>query len=138
MTISIRSFFQALGRARKNGAGRELENLVIHFIGTDYASGDRARETFRPVAAEYGVADMVEEIPNRIPYFQALKCLADADALIVPGSDDSGYTASKICAYVMADKPMLAIFHEDSRAVSLLRDAKAGTVVTFKDWTEGD
>jgi glycosyltransferase involved in cell wall biosynthesis len=136
MTFSIRSFFQALGRVRRNGGGRELENLMIHFIGTDYAAGDRGRETFRPVAAEYGVADIVEEMPNRIPYFEALKCLNDAEALIVPGSDDPGYTASKICAYIMANKPMLAIFHEDSSAVSVLRDARVGTVVTFKDRTE--
>src|SRR5229473_8333679 len=136
MTFSIRSFFQALGRVRRNGGGRELENLMIHFIGTDYAAGDRARETFRPVAAEYGVADIVNEMPNRIPYFEALKCLGDAEALIVPGSDDPGYTASKICAYVMANKPMLAIFHEDSSAVEVLRDAGVGTVVTFKDRTD--
>src|SRR5882672_8952285 len=138
MTFSIRSFFQALGQARRNGSGRELENLMIHFIGTDYAAGDRGRETFRPVAAEYGVADIVEEIPNRIPYFEALKCLKDAEALIVPGSDDSGYTASKICVYAMANKPMLAIFHEDSKGVEVLRAANAGTVVTFKDGSEGE
>jgi glycosyltransferase involved in cell wall biosynthesis len=138
MTFSIRSFFQALGRARRNGGGRELENLMIHFIGTDYAAGDRARETFRPIATECGVADIVEEFPNRIPYFEALKCLTDADALIVPGSDDSGYTASKICVYAMANKPMLAIFHEESSAVSLLRDANVGTVVTFKDGSESE
>src|SRR5216684_8732295 len=138
MTFSIRSFFQALGRARRNGGGGELENLMIHFIGTDYAAGDRARETFRPIAEEYGVADIVDEMPNRISYFEALKCLADAEALIVPGSDDPGYTASKICAYVMAHKPMLAIFHEDSSAVDILRAANAGTLVTFKDRTEGE
>ena len=136
MTFAIRPFFQALGRARANGGGRELENLIVHFIGTDYAKGDRARETFRPVAAEYGVADIVEEIPNRISYFESLKCLLDAEALIVPGSDDAGYTASKICVYVMANRPMLAIFHEDSSAVAVMRDAKAGTVVTFKDRTD--
>ncbi len=136
MTFSIRSFFQALGRVRRNGGGRELENLMIHFVGTDYAVGDRARETFRPVAAEYGVADIVDEMPNRIPYFEALKCLADAEALIVPGSDDSGYTASKICAYVMANKPMLAIFHEQSSVAEVLRATNAGTLVTFKDSLE--
>ncbi len=136
MTFSIRSFFQALGRVRRNGGGRELENLMIHFVGTDYAAGDRARETFRPVAAEYGVADIVDEMPNRIPYFEALKCLADAEALIVPGSDDSGYTASKICAYIMANKPMLAIFHEQSSVAEVLRATNAGTLVTFKDSSE--
>jgi len=138
MTFSIRSFFQALGRVRRNGGGRELENLMIHFVGTDYAAGDRARETFRPIAEECGVADIVDEMPNRISYFEALKCLADAEALIVPGSDDPGYTASKICAYIMANKPMLAIFHEDSNAVDILRAANAGTLVTFKDGSEGE
>ncbi len=136
MTFSIRSFFQALGRVRRNGGGRELENLMIHFIGTDYAAGDRARETFRPIAEECGVADLVEEIPNRIPYFDALKCLKDAEALIVPGSDDPGYTASKICVYAMANKPMLAIFHEDSSVAEVLRATNAGTLVTFKDSSE--
>jgi len=138
MTFSIRSFFQALGRVRRNGGGRELENLMIHFVGTDYAAGDRARETFRPIAEECGVADIVDEMPNRISYFEALKCLADAEALIVPGSDDPGYTASKICAYIMANKPMLTIFHEDSNAVDILRAANAGTLVTFKDGSEGE
>ncbi len=136
MALSVRSFFQALGRVRRNGGGRELENLMIHFVGTDYAAGDRARETFRPIAEECGVADVVQEIPNRIPYFEALKCLADAEALIVPGSDDQGYTASKICAYIMAKKPMLAIFHEKSSVADILRATNAGTLVTFKDSSE--
>ena len=136
MNFSLRSFFQALGKVRSNGGGQQLENLMIHFVGTDYAAGDRARETCRPIAAEYGVADLVEELPNRIPYFEALKCLTDADALIVPGSDDPGYTASKICAYVLANKPMLAIFHEDSSVVEIMRSANVGTVVTFKDKTQ--
>src|SRR5712692_4098845 len=136
MALSVRSFLQALGRVRRNGGGRELENLMIHFVGTDYAAGDRARETFRPIAEECGVADIVQEIPNRIPYFEALKCLADAEALIVPGSDDQGYTASKICAYIMANKPMLAIFHEKSSVADILRATNAGTLVTFKDSSE--
>ena len=78
------------------------------------------------------MADVVEEIPNRIPYLESLKCLIDAEALVVPGSDDPGYTASKIYPYIMANKPMLAIFHEDSSVVDVLRATKAGTLVTFK------
>ncbi|OLD26177.1 MAG: hypothetical protein AUJ04_06480 [Acidobacteria bacterium 13_1_40CM_3_55_6] len=131
MTTSIKPFFAALRKVRSNG-GRQFDNLVVHFVGTDYAAGDRARETFKPLAAECGVADVVEEIPNRIPYLESLKCLIDAEALVVPGSDDPGYTASKIYPYIMANKPMLAIFHEDSSVVDVLRATKAGTLVTFK------
>lgn len=137
MTTSIRPFFEALGRVRSNG-GRQFDNLVVHFVGTDYASRDRARETFKPIAAEYGVADVVQEIPTRISYFESLKCLLDAEALIVPGSDDPGYTASKIYPYIMANKPMLSIFHEDSNVVDVLRATNAGTLVTFKNKGESD
>src|SRR5713101_6050852 len=132
MTFSIRPFFQALRRVRNNGE-RQFDNLVVHFIGTDYAAGDRTRETFLPIAAECNVADVVQEIPNRIPYFESLKCLIDAEALIVPGSDDPGYTASKIYPYIMANKPMLSIFHEQSSVVDVLRATNAGTLVTFKN-----
>jgi hypothetical protein len=137
MTMSIKPFFEALRRVRNNG-GRQFDNLVVHFVGTDYANGDRARETFKPVAAEYGVADVVQEIPSRISYLESLKCLVDAEALIVPGSDDPGYTASKIYPYIMANKPMLSIFHEDSSVVDVLRATNAGTLVTFKNEHECD
>lgn len=137
MTFSIRSFFKAFSRVRRNG-GDQFKNVVVHFVGTDYAAGARARETFRPIAAECGVADAVREIPNRIPYFEALKCLTDAEALIVPGSDDPGYTASKIYPYILANRPMLAIFHQDSTVVDVLRSTNAGVLVTFGDANDTD
>ena len=79
---------------------------------------------------------MVEEISLRIPYFEALCCLRDADALIVLGSDDSGYTASKIFPYILANRPLLAIFHEDSSVVNLIRSTNSGRVVTFNGATD--
>ena len=48
------------------------------------------------------------------------------------GSDDPGYTASKIYPYILAEKPLLAIFHEESSVVRILQETNAGTVVTFK------
>jgi hypothetical protein len=52
--------------------------------------------------------------------------------LIVPGSDDRGYTASKIYAYILARKPLLAVFHEQSSVVDILQKTRAGTVVPFQ------
>ena len=74
---------------------------------------------------------MVSEVTDRIPYFEALQCLRDADALFVPGSDDPGYTASKIYPYILAKKPLLAVFHAESSVVGLLQKTRAGTVVGF-------
>lgn len=130
MAFALRGFFTALQKSRISEP-LKWANLELHFIGTDYAPGDRARKTVEPVAVECEVGDMVHEHPHRVPYFEALQCLMDADALIVPGSDDPGYTASKIYPYILAKKPLLAIFHEQSSVVNLLQTTKAGAVVTF-------
>jgi hypothetical protein len=106
--------------------------LRLHFVGTDYAPKDAARETIRPIADEMGVAKFVMEHPRRIPYFQALNLLQNADFLIVPGSDNPSYTASKVFPYILAKKPLLAIFHEESSVVRIVRETKAGEVVTFR------
>jgi len=105
--------------------------VALHFVGTDYATDDRARKTVEPVAARLGVASHVSEHPGRRPYFEALQLLKDADFLMVVGSDDAAYTASKVYPYVLAEKPLLAVMHERSTAVEVLRDTNAGFVVTF-------
>ena len=130
MTFALRSLFAALLRAlEKQPALRR--DLRLHFIGTDYAPKNRATKTVEPLAREAGLTDMIVEQTDRLPYFEALQCLLDADALIVPGSDDPGYTASKIYPYILARKPLLAVFHESSTVINVLRATKAGTVVAF-------
>lgn len=131
MTFALRSFFMALHQARASHPVK-YNNVSLHFIGTDYTPGMSGKKTIEPVAAECGVGDMVMEIPGRITYFEALKCLQDADVLIVPGSNDPGYTASKIYPYILAQKPLLAIFHEQSSVVDVIHSTRAGVVVTFK------
>src|SRR2546428_7188667 len=113
MPLAIQAFFAPLQRPR-NKQARAFQNFKIPFIGTDYARAGRGRKTIEPLAANYGVADLVEETTDRVPFLTALQCLLDAEALVVPGSDDPGYTASKIYPYILARKPLLAIFHEQS------------------------
>ena len=130
MAFALTAFFQALFRLRKKFPERFCI-LKLHFIGTDYAPKGRAIKTVEPLAIEWGVRDLVEEVTTRIPYFEALQCLKDAEALIVFGSDDFHYTASKLYPYILARKPLLAIFHEQSSAVNVMKATKAGIVVTF-------
>lgn len=132
MAFSLRAFFTALSRARAEQPER-FERLRLHFAGTDYAVGDRARKTVEPIAQVCGVLDLVHERPHRIPYFETLQCIRDADALIIPGSDDPGYTASKLYPYILAGKPLLAVFHEQSSVVDVLKATRAGTVITFRN-----
>ena len=132
MAFALRSLFGALRRARDT-APESVSNLRLHFVGTSYAPGAEARKSVEPIANEYQVGDLVIEQTGRIPYFEALQCLSDADALIVPGSDDAGYTASKIYPYILAKKPLLAIIHEKSSVVRVLSVTQAGTAVTFNE-----
>ena len=130
MAFSLEAFFTALARERAEHSDR-LGRVRLHFVGTSYAEGDTGEPTVAPIAAQCGVADLVEEQPRRIPYFQALQCLLDADALVIPGSDDPGYTASKLYPYVLAQKPLLALFHQESTVVDIVRQSGAGVVVPF-------
>ena len=124
------AFFSAVRRALDSSL-LKADELRIHFIGTSYAPGVLARRSFAPLADIYGLGRIVSEHPARLPYFTALQCLREADALFVLGSDDAGYTASKIFPYILARRPLLAILHEESSAGIILRATQAGTVVTF-------
>ena len=132
MARALRGLFRAfrLGRAAVGGDS-PLRRVRMHFVGTDYAAGDRARKTVTPVAEAEAVADVVEERPHRVPYSVALKCLADADGLLVPGSDDAGYTPSKLYPYLLAKKPTLAILAAGGPAAAVAADLLPEPPVTF-------
>ena len=119
---------------RQEISGRDkgdLARVKIHFVGTSYASKGKGKKSVQPLAAEYGLQNLVSESTDRIPYSETLRCLLDADALIVPGSDDPGYTASKIYPYLLARKPLLTIFHEKSSVNEIIRKVGGATSVQF-------
>lgn len=109
----------------------EPGSTVLHFVGTDYALAAHARERVAPIARELGMGSSVAEHPARIAYFQTLRCLRDADALLVLGWDDPGYTASKIYPYILAERPLLSVLHEDSSANDVIRRTGSGVGVSF-------
>jgi hypothetical protein len=127
MALAVRAIFSALAESRPLNC-----DIRLHFIGTSYAAAGRGVKTIEPLAAGYGLQDIVIEHPDRIPYSETLRCLLDADALIVLGSNDSSYTASKIYPYLLARKPLLAVFHEASSVVDLMRNVDGGVVVAFE------
>ncbi len=52
---------------------------------------------------------------------------------IVPGSTDPRCTASKIFPYILAQKPLLAVFHRNSSACRKLEETRGGVVFPFDD-----
>jgi hypothetical protein len=109
------------------------KRIRFHFIGTDYAPRPFGREWALPVAISENVEAYVSEQCYRVPYFDALYYLTHADALIAVGSNDPTYSASKIFPYVLAQRPMLLVYHEKSPVMAMANAMECGRRYTFRD-----
>lgn len=127
MQESVRLLFTAFAKLLKENYDT-FSVLRLHFIGTSYAQAGKGVKTILPVAEELDIAEYVNEQTDRISYFENIKCLQEADALIIPGSNDTAYTASKIYPYILTEKPLLAIFNSSSSAFDIIKNAGGRTV----------
>ena len=110
-----------------------FERFRFHFIGTSYAPNGQGVETIKPIANEMGVGEYVHEQTDRISFYQSIYTLITADALMILGSDDPQYTASKIYPYILAERPLLAFFHPESSAALIIKTCTDGTVISLID-----
>jgi len=89
-----------------------------------------------PIATELGVADCVTELAPRIDYLDSLAVQTQASAILMLGSSERHYTASKLYPGLLAQRPILALYHEASSVVEILRRAAkppSVRVVTYGD-----
>ena len=132
MSAALTLLFRAFRRFRDERPA-EASRVRFHFIGTDYAPPPLGRYWAMPIAEQEGVGDAVAEHCYRVPYFEALHYLARADALIVVGSNDPTYSASKIFPYLFARRPLLTIVHDSSLMLELAREHGATASYGFSD-----
>lgn len=109
------------------------DRVVLNFVGTSNQPDATGPGPALALAQQVGVADLVRETPRRVPYLQALTLLAQADGLLLVGSDERHYTASKIYPNLMAGRPYLSLFHGASSAHAILSQAQGGRCVSFDD-----
>lgn len=128
LATALRGLFSAVARYAPQALRQRLR---LHFIGTSYAPEGRQVCTVRPLAEQYGLGDVVDEQPARLPMGAALAAMRAADALMVVGSDDPGYTASKLYPYLLARRPLLAVLHQLSPACELLQRCGGANLVRF-------
>jgi hypothetical protein len=132
METAARAFFKAW----RDGLDRgdiAADALRLEAIGTAYFADREPEPTILPHAASYGLQDLVSEDPRRLGYRDMLLNLLRADGLVVFGSDDPTYTASKLYPYLLAQRPLLALFHRSSSVVTVMRDVGGGRCVTFDE-----
>ena len=121
-------------------APRLYARLRIHFLGTTGRFSREVAPIVLPAARAAGVADIVSEVPWRLPYLDALDVQTRASALLLLGSSEPHYTASRLFPSLLAARPLLAAYHRGSTVVSILERASAGAacppplhLVTYDD-----
>ena len=126
----VQALFQAVRLLREESpelAGR----LALHFVGTSNQPNGHDNFRIRPIAEVFGIGDLVHETPQRVPYLEALSILANSHGLLLIGSDEPHYTASKIYPALMSGRPYLSLFHAASSAHSILSAAGGGRALAF-------
>ncbi len=104
--------------------------LKLYFIGTNYDPLNPVPRLL-PIAKEFGLESIVNEHVKRIDYLKVLNILQKADGLLIFGTIDKDYTASKLYPYILSKKPICAVFYEKSSAVTILQKTNAGVVIPF-------
>ncbi len=109
-----------------------FENVEFHFVGTGKLANDPNSFNIKPLAVKYGLwQKVIFEYPKRIPYLDVLVHLNIADGVFILGSTEPHYTPSKSYQSVLSEKYILAVLHELSSAVELIKKSKAGIVLSF-------
>jgi hypothetical protein len=117
--LFIQLMFQGIAELRSQGTWDEM--IRLYFIGTGTYSGKSISE----YAREAGIGDFVHEDRNRFPYLQVLNFLSASDTVMVIGSTEKHYTASKVYQALLSERPVWAIFHEESTAVKVMEVCRA-------------
>ena len=118
--------------ARLHNEGEWPPDLKVHFVGT----GSRPGPSISALAQEKGVDDIVYEHTNRVPFLSVQSLLRRSFASLILGSTEAHYTASKTFQCLLAKNPVVSILHEESSALSVLRECHADTYSV--GWSESE
>jgi Glycosyl transferase 4-like domain len=132
---TLRAVYAALASLR-DSAPAEYVKLHLHFFGTSNQTTGTPPSRALPVAREMGVADRITEHPLRVDYLDALTVQVQASAILLMGSSEAHYTASKLYPALLAGRPLLAVYHalsSVSEIVSRVARAPDAYLVTYSE-----
>ena len=119
---TLRAVLRALAEMRDHRP-HLYERMRLHFLGTSNETRDDASLRVRPVAESLGVGDRVTEVAARLDYLDALTVHLGASAILMMGSSERHYTASRLYPGLLAARPLVAVYHEASSVSEILRRA---------------
>ena len=130
--VVLDAFLAGLHRLRER-APQVAARLSVHFVGTGSSPDDPQGHRVLPRARAAGVEQMVDEHPQRIGYVDTLNHLMHSSGVLVLGSTEPHYTPSKVFQAMLSERPVFALLHRDSTAVTMIRSAHVGEVLTLTE-----
>lgn len=121
---TLRAVFAGLAFLRQS-APKVYEHVRFHFFGTSNQTAGNPEARVLPVAREFGVEDRVNEHPLRVDYLDALTVQVEASAILLMGSSEPHYTASKLYPALLSGRPILAVYHSESSVAQIMRKVTA-------------
>jgi hypothetical protein len=115
----IDSLFKSIAVLKSKG---KFDNRIkLFFIGT----GEYSHKSIKEFAVENAVEEHVVEIRDRFPYLHILNFLSAAKGVLLIGSTEKHYTASKTFQSILSRRPVFGILHAESTAVEVFIDCNA-------------
>jgi len=102
----------------------------LFFLGTGYYPG----KTIMSYAKDFGIEYYVHEIHDRFPYLHILNFLSSSYGVMVIGSTEKHYTASKVYQGILSQRPIFSMLHEESTAYDVLKYTDAADYTV--GWSE--
>jgi len=93
----------------------------LFFLGT----GDYKGKSITDYARENNIEQYVHEIRTRFPFLHILNFLSAAEGVLIIGSTEEHYTASKVFQGLLSGRPVFSIMHQKSDAAAMLKNINA-------------
>lgn len=129
---TLRDFLAACVRVKKERPAL-FSKIKFLFVGTSNQSDGFNDYKVLLLAKEMGLESQFVEVPQRLPYLDALNILSHADLVLMIGSNEAHYTASKLYPCLMSGRPVFAVFHEKSLVSQTVQKIGGVCLVTFND-----
>jgi hypothetical protein len=109
----------------------------LHLVGTSNQADATHAPLARAAAEAAGMSAFVHESPGRVPYLDAMRVLAASSAVVVLGTRERRYTASKLQPALASGRPVLAVVHAESDVARVLAPLAARdpaiALITYTD-----
>ena len=118
---TLLAFLSAVASVRDT-ALELYKRLRVHFVGTSNARTSENIERVMPHARRMGLDDVIREQAMRIDYPDAVNVQIQSSAILLLGSSEHHYTASRLYPALLARRPLLALYHHHSSVSRILSE----------------